>query len=191
MGGGLFNLSRISLPLLPTPGSIGAMVKRTSRKSSRTATKVFGLERRLRAFVVEQFPFAASAVADSLAGLLDTVRTARPDTAASIDALRSPVRETLVERLDASLSDRPDGEIETTPGVTLAQRLATARDELLDAVDGWLRRESITASFTVDERREMLRGMVLTRATDNQLKQFFLGGQVRYIRVPNIKAISG
>jgi 2-oxoisovalerate dehydrogenase E1 component len=35
-------------------------------------------------------------------------------------------------------------------------------------------------SLTDDERREMWRGMVLTRAVDNRLKQFFSGGEVRY-----------
>ncbi|HKQ61325.1 MAG TPA: thiamine pyrophosphate-dependent enzyme, partial [Candidatus Polarisedimenticolaceae bacterium] len=51
---------------------------------------------------------------------------------------------------------------------------------IADAVDGFLRREEIAASFTDEERRELLRGMVLTRATDNALKALFLGGQVRY-----------
>jgi 2-oxoisovalerate dehydrogenase E1 component len=38
----------------------------------------------------------------------------------------------------------------------------------------------LRASLTVDERREILRGMMLTRATDNRLKLFFTGGEVRY-----------
>ena len=37
-----------------------------------------------------------------------------------------------------------------------------------------------SASLTADERREILRGMILTRATDNRLKPFFTGGEVRY-----------
>ena len=36
------------------------------------------------------------------------------------------------------------------------------------------------ASLTPDERLEILRGMLLTRATDNRLKTFFTGGEVRY-----------
>ena len=39
-------------------------------------------------------------------------------------------------------------------------------------------------SLTGDERREMLRGMVLTRALDNRLKQFFSGSEVRYGSTP-------
>ena len=55
-----------------------------------------------------------------------------------------------------------------------------AHAELLDAADGFLRRAAIAASLTRDERLEILRGMVLTRATDNRLKTFFTGGEVRY-----------
>ena len=55
-----------------------------------------------------------------------------------------------------------------------------ARAELTDACDGFLRREAIAASLTKDERLEILRGMVLTRAVDNRLKQFFMGGEVRW-----------
>ena len=50
----------------------------------------------------------------------------------------------------------------------------------MEACDGFLQREAIVASLTPEERREMLRGMILTRAVDNRLKAFFTGGQVRY-----------
>ncbi len=59
-------------------------------------------------------------------------------------------------------------------------RFQLAIDELLDACDGFLRRAAIRASLTADERREILRGMVLTRATDTRLKTLFTGGEVRY-----------
>ena len=39
---------------------------------------------------------------------------------------------------------------------------------------------TIAASLTADERRETLRGMILTRAVDNRLKAFFVSGEVRY-----------
>ena len=64
-------------------------------------------------------------------------------------------------------------------------RGSTPREqELLDACDGFLAREAIAASLTADERREILRGMVLTRAIDNRLKQFFTSGEVRYGDAP-------
>ncbi|HEY0590917.1 MAG TPA: thiamine pyrophosphate-dependent enzyme, partial [Thermoanaerobaculia bacterium] len=69
---------------------------------------------------------------------------------------------------------------ETTPRVDAARRLREAREEVLDACDGFLRREALAASLTPYERREILRGMILTRATDNRLKAFFTGGEVRW-----------
>jgi 2-oxoisovalerate dehydrogenase E1 component len=42
------------------------------------------------------------------------------------------------------------------------------------------RREEIRASLTPEEKRWLLRGMCLTRATDNQLKTFFLSGEIKY-----------
>jgi 2-oxoisovalerate dehydrogenase E1 component len=50
----------------------------------------------------------------------------------------------------------------------------------VEACDGFLQRAAIRASLTPDERREILRGMVLTRATDSRLKSLFTGGEVRY-----------
>ncbi len=69
---------------------------------------------------------------------------------------------------------------ETTPGVPAAERLQQAIDDIVAAVDGFRRREAIAASLTADEKRAILRGMLLTRATDNRLKQFFTGGDVRW-----------
>jgi 2-oxoisovalerate dehydrogenase E1 component len=97
--------------------------------------------------------------------------------AAAIDALRAPLRESLRKRLGRPV---PPGLAETTPGVDAAQRLARASADLLDACDGFLRREAIAASLTPTERRELLRGMVLTRAVDNRLKSLFTGSEVQY-----------
>ena len=76
--------------------------------------------------------------------------------------------------------DLPD----TTPGTSAQTRLEQASAELLDACDGFLRRSAIEASLTPDERREILRGMLLTRATDNRLKAFFTSGEIRYGHTP-------
>jgi len=69
---------------------------------------------------------------------------------------------------------------ETTPRVTAEARRAQALAALTDACEGFLRREAIRASLSADERREILRGMLLTRATDNRLKVFFGSGEVKY-----------
>ena len=85
--------------------------------------------------------------------------------------------------LDALRLEPPPGTPDPTPGVKASERLLQASQEIVDAADGFLSREAIAASFTRDERREMLRGMILARATDNQLKALFLGGEVRHAGV--------
>ena len=69
---------------------------------------------------------------------------------------------------------------ETTPGVSAGERLQSAVSQVVDDCRGFFRREEIVDSLTSDEKMEMLRGMILTRALDNRLKQFFTGGEVRW-----------
>ena len=90
-----------------------------------------------------------------------------------------PFRRELARRLYQILV-APEGIDETTPGVTAVKRLEQARAEIVETCDGFLAREAIRASLTADERQEILRGMVLTRAVDNRLKQLFMGGEVRW-----------
>jgi 2-oxoisovalerate dehydrogenase E1 component len=122
---------------------------------------VSGIAGRLAAFVLERFPFAVAAVLKAIA-------------AAGTDAAK--LRKELERALASDVADLP----ETTPGVTASARLNAARGELFDAIDGFLQREAIVESLTADERREILRGMLLTRAVDNRLKQFFSSGEVKY-----------
>jgi 2-oxoisovalerate dehydrogenase E1 component len=149
------------------------VVAKTVRRGGEAPVASSGLARRLAAFVAERFPFALAPVLEALGPALDA---AAPD-AASLEALRAEA-----ESILGALPLRsPDG-IETTPGVLATERLEIARRELVLAVSGFLRREAIALSLTRDEKREMLRGMILTRATDNQLKSLFLGGRIRYGR---------
>ena len=121
-----------------------------------------GVGARLGAFVTERFPFALGDVM----GAFD-------------EASGDPARfRTQLERRLAKAARDVTGE--TTPGVAAGTRLRQAHAELADACDGFLRREAIKASLTRDERREMMRGMLLTRATDNRLKVFFGSGEVRF-----------
>jgi 2-oxoisovalerate dehydrogenase E1 component len=138
-----------------------------------TAHPATDLARRLEAFVTERFPFA-----------LAPVRAAF-DVSKGVVRADQPWREALRTRFAAELRSRannvaPTDPIETTPGVTASARFQAAVDELVDACDGFLHRDEIRASLTEDERREILRGMVLTRATDTRLKTLFAGGEVRY-----------
>ena len=114
---------------------------------------------RLAAFVVERFPFAVTAVQRALE--------------ASPRDLRTEIQRQL---RDIDVGDLPD----TTPGVAAEERWTAAVTELLDAVDDFLAREAIAASLTTDEKLEIMRGMVLMRAVDNRLKQFYLQPEVKY-----------
>jgi 2-oxoisovalerate dehydrogenase E1 component len=109
----------------------------------------------LASFLAEKYPFAAPI---ALRALNDGAE------------LRTALHESL------QLGELPD----TTPRVSAATRLQQAVDEVVDAVAGFQRRAEIAASLTREEKREILRGMLLTRATDNRLKQFFTGGEVRW-----------
>jgi 2-oxoisovalerate dehydrogenase E1 component len=146
------------------------------RTSAPTIT-ITELARRFGAFVAERYPFALEAALTAFEGA--SRLSGKGASHLSPDALRPHLRAELTKRLAPAtfaLSDLA----ETTPGVTASQRIAAAVDELLDACDGFLRRAAIRASLTPDERREILRGMVLTRATDNRLKAFFTGAEVKY-----------
>ena len=124
---------------------------------------------RLAAFVVERFPFAVAAAQEALSRSGGRVL--------SDPAGRQAFRKELQRRLQPiDIADLP----ETTPGVSAEDRLNTAVAELLDAVDGFLARDAIISSLTKDEKLEMMRGMVLMRALDNRLKQFYLQGDVKY-----------
>jgi len=127
---------------------------------------------RFTAFVLERFPFAAAAASSALEALAPG-DLAEP---AAIERVRAELPHALRRALPAPPRDVP----ETTPSVAAVVRWASAVDELIDACDGFLRRAWIALSLSADERREMLRGMALTRATDNRLKAFFAGGEVRY-----------
>jgi 2-oxoisovalerate dehydrogenase E1 component len=142
-----------------------------SERASTTAGA--DLANRFGAFVAERFPYAVDVALEAF----DEAGGAAVER--EVDAL-----ERLGERLRSTLSRRPVAAApelgDTTPGIAAGTRFDRARVDLLDACEGFLQREAIAASLTTDERREILRGMVLTRATDNRLKAFFTGGEVRY-----------
>jgi 2-oxoisovalerate dehydrogenase E1 component len=145
---------------------------------NRTAALRPTLEARFAAFVAERFPFA-------LAPALEAFRSAGSGDPGrdegALEARRRPVAEALRRAFSGSF---PDGIPETTPRVPAIERWGQAVAELVEACDGFLRREAIAASLSREERVEILRGMVLTRVTDNRLKAFFSGNEVRYRDVP-------
>jgi len=131
------------------------------------------LRREFGAFVLERYPFAATSAREALAAATGV----NPVLDTGIDRLREPFAREFRTRLQRlapiDLSD-------PTPGVSATERFNQAVEEIVDACDGFLRRAAIRASLTAEERLEILRGMLITRATDNRLKAFFTNGEVRY-----------
>jgi len=154
--------------------------------TAETAARRAGLLARFASFVAERHPLALRPAVTAL----DMATGGQPvdeRNPSAIDALREPLHRILLQTLsdflspDASAASKLQGAVpETTPGVSVSERLHLAVAEVVDACDGFLRREAIAASLTSEEKLEILRGMILTRATDNRLKQFFTGGEVRY-----------
>ncbi|MGH9143677.1 MAG: thiamine pyrophosphate-dependent dehydrogenase E1 component subunit alpha, partial [Vicinamibacterales bacterium] len=137
--------------------------------------KLTGLASRFGAFVAERHPFA---LGDALDAFEKATGGRDPRTEKAIDAVRPALQRELKKRLAAR--SLPHGVPETTPRTSAGMRIEQAVAELVESADGFLRREAIAASLTDDERREILRGMVLTRATDNRLKTFFTSGEIKY-----------
>ena len=127
---------------------------------------------RFGAFVLDRFPFAARAAVAAL----QSVAGGDLSREADIERARGELPQALRRSLAAPPPDLP----ENAPGMGAASRWTHAVDELSGACDGFLRRLAIERSLTADERREIYRGMAMTRATDNRLKAFFTGGEVRY-----------
>ena len=145
-----------------------------------TQTRRGSLAGRFAAFVAERHPLALKPALAALESL--TTGGFDERSAVSIEQLRDPLRHALEPMLAEAMA--PNTTVtsvpETTPGVTVSERLHEAIQEVIEDCDGFISREAIAASLTPEERRETLRGMLLTRATDNRLKQFFSGGEVRY-----------
>jgi 2-oxoisovalerate dehydrogenase E1 component len=139
-------------------------------------SKTASITRRFGAFVLERFPFAVEVALDALQAAGGDAL----DTEDRIDRARGLFRQELGRRLDpmASTVDDP------APGVSPQQRMQLANEELIEGCDAFLRRAALRAGLTADERREILQGMLLARATDNRLKAFFTGGDVRFGDAP-------
>ena len=144
------------------------------------------LEGAFLAFIAERFPFALTVAQDAFRAAFERAPlppaevTERPRDA-DYEALQNPLSTELLQRLAVPL---PAEVPETTPRVPAAARLDQASAALIEECRGFLRRQAIQASLTRDEARELLRGMILTRATDNRLKAFYASGEVRFRGAP-------
>lgn len=128
------------------------------------------LRQHFLAFVAERHPLALEKAAQAFDQAIDSND---PSSPSDIEALRKPLAAALSQGADSS--EIPD----LLTGVDLQARREKAQNVLAEDCDGFLRRAAIEASFTDDERREMLRGMHLVRAVDNRLKTLFNTGEMR------------
>ncbi len=159
------------------PAAAGASRPRTAASREKQCAFPSGVATRFLAFVAERFPFALEAAVPAFEQVLESRGGDPGRDATRLDSLRVPLQAALRGALRAFAIPET---VETTPGVSAVRRIDAARAEILEACDGFLQREAISASLTAAERREILRGMVLTRAVDNRLKAFFVAGEVRY-----------
>ena len=139
-----------------------------------SATVVPGATRlgpRFLSFIIERHPFAWAAARITWA----TVGTETGDVDA-LEVLGGTIARTIVEHLPMPGSDLP----EATPFVDVGTRHSAEIARLASDIVGFFAREAIAASITPEEKRWLLRGIVLTRAVDNKLKQLFLSSEMRY-----------
>jgi 2-oxoisovalerate dehydrogenase E1 component len=80
----------------------------------------------------------------------------------------------LLERIEARFQTGPSfAEERLYPMVTHRRAVSWSREHLEELVRGFFERRRIRRSLTVEERREMLRTMLLTRAVEDLLKRAF------------------
>lgn len=135
------------------------------------------LRLRFQSLVLEREPFAMQMAREALNRSLHFLSTDAPSFAEEIDAIRPFFKLELEKEFAAfDVTSLPSA----FPGTTPRSRLDAARGHLSVDCDGFLRREAIRAALSADERREVLGGMLITRAVDNRLKQLFMGSDVRF-----------
>ena len=135
---------------------------------------------RFVAFVVESHPFAWAAARKAWVRLYGVGAGTETRDSDALSAMAPTVTRALIEELDlpGDLGTRELGE--TQPFVDAGSRHTAEVARLARDVDGFFAREAIAASITADEKRALLRSLILTRAVDNKLKQLFLSSEMRY-----------
>lgn len=140
---------------------------------------------RFLAYIFEAHPFAWAAAKKAWAKT--GTETKDPD---AITTLGATVARAVIDELSHPGSgERELGE--TQPFVDVATRFAVEVARLARDIDGFFAREGIAASLTADEKRALLRGVVLTRAVDNKMKQLFLSSEMRYGPAGQEKGVQG
>lgn len=132
---------------------------------------------RFLAFILEQSPFAFPWVRDQLQSSLGKEwDKERQKLSYDAHAYGCRLADRLVEQMDWGLQ----GVSDPIPGVSAEMRLHQERERFRASLYGYFEREAIRESFTTEERRWMLEGIILTRAVDNRMKHMFLSGELKY-----------
>lgn len=95
-------------------------------------------------------------------------------------------RRALLQAVDrACRMGRAEGGSVLYPGTSAADAAGWTREALREAVEGYFRREEIRASLTPEERLEMFRVMLLSRAVDEVLKKLFQEKKIAWEGYPS------
>jgi 2-oxoisovalerate dehydrogenase E1 component len=129
------------------------------------------LGQRFLSFVIERHPFAWGAAKTTWATV--GTETGDPD---AIAVLGTTIARTVVEYLPMPDRDLPEAQ----PFVDVSARHGAEVARLARDIEAFFAREAIAASITDDEKLWLLRGVILTRAVDNKMKQLFLSSAMRY-----------
>ena len=139
------------------------------------------IDHRYAAFIAERFPFALPLALEAFRQTLDGIGGDPGRSPEAIGSLVDGLTPRLRNALERSLeSEESIARSQASPTVPVGERLRQEIDRIIGESADFLRREAIAASLSDSERREILRGMVLTRAIDNRLKSFFSSGEVRW-----------
>jgi 2-oxoisovalerate dehydrogenase E1 component len=84
------------------------------------------------------------------------------------------------ELLSHMTGTAPAQAMETQPFLPVAARWQQVVLSLRLEVSGFFARCALAQGITTDEQRSLLRGIILTRAVDNRMKQLFLSAEMRY-----------
>src|SRR5262245_21124760 len=151
------------------------MAASASAGTSSSAPSRGAFAARFASFVSARHPHALGAAREALrAAGGEGVDESSPH---GLEVLRGPLRAELQLRL---ITEQAGTLPETTPGVSASQRLEQAAQAVVEDCDGFVVRASIAASLTKDERIELLRGMIITRAVDNRPEAVLTRTEVRH-----------
>lgn len=132
------------------------------------------LEIALLSFLAEQHPFLLSIGRGCVSQALGN-----PDELDSADDFHRAAQ-IVLDAIREKLAGTTQNLNETIPFVSAGTRLDQALERLAIDLEGFFSRQYLATSFSAEEKRWMLRGILLTRCVDNQMKKMFLTGAVEF-----------